>query len=112
MERAWMGREGERLVDGVVAEMVALCPWMDVEDASMFREVMVAHFGLVAGEEVDVGVMAGALLVLAERAEAVGDRRRAWAFTSGPGGRMQRCEVRSTTSQSFRRGWQRCREER
>ena len=80
MERAWMGRDGERLVDGVVAEMVALCPWMDAEDARMVREVVVAHFGLVAGEEVDVGVMAGALLVLAERAQAVGDRRRAWAF--------------------------------
>ena len=80
MERAWMGREGERLVDGVVAELVALCPWMDAEDARMVREVVVAHCGLVAGEEVDLEVMAGALWVLAERAEAVGDRRRAWAF--------------------------------
>jgi len=80
MERAWMGRERKRLVDGVVAEMVALCSWMDAEDARMFREVVVAHFGLVAGEEVDLEVMAGALSVLAERAEAVGDRRRAWTF--------------------------------
>ena len=75
-----MGRDQEHLVDGVVAEMMALCPWMDGEDARMVREVVVAHFGVVAGEEVDVGVMAGALWVLAERAEAVGDRRRAWAF--------------------------------
>jgi hypothetical protein len=80
MERAWMGRDQERLVDGVVAEMMALCPWMDAEDARMVREVVVAHFGVVAGEEVDREVMAGALLVLAERAQAVGDRRRAWAF--------------------------------
>ena len=80
MERAWMGKDQERLVDGVVAELVALCPWMDGEDARMFREVVVAHFGLVAGEDVELEVMAGALSVLAERAQAVGDRRRAWAF--------------------------------
>ncbi len=80
MERAGMGSKGKRLVEGVVAELVALCPWMDAEDARMFREVVVAHFGVVAGEEVDLEVMARALLVLAERAQAVGDRRRAWAF--------------------------------
>jgi hypothetical protein len=80
MDSAGMGREEVRLVDGVVAELVALCPWMDGEDARMVREVVVAHFGLVAGEEVDLEVMAGALWVLAERAEAVGDLRRAWAF--------------------------------
>ena len=80
MDSAGMGREEVRLVDGVVAELVALCPWMDGEDARMVREVVVAHFGFVAGEEVDLEVMAGALWVLAERAQAVGDRRRAWAF--------------------------------
>src|SRR5215469_10056511 len=80
MEHAGLGRAGERLVDGVVAELVALCPWMDGEDARMVREVMVAHFGFVVGEDVDLEVMAAALSVLAERAQAVGDRRRGWAF--------------------------------
>ena len=80
MEHAGMGREEVRLVEGVVAELVALCPWMDGEDARMVREVVVAHFGLVAGEDVDLEVMAGTLSVLAERAQAVGDRRRAWVF--------------------------------
>ena len=39
-----------------------------------------AHGGLVIGEVVDREAMAVALLGLAQRAEAAGDRRRAWAF--------------------------------
>jgi hypothetical protein len=63
----------------VVAEIVEVCPWMSEEDVGMVREVFASHFRLVEGEEVDLGRMAGVLLGLAERAEAVGDVRRAWA---------------------------------
>lgn len=42
--------------------------------------VFTAHVGLVIGEAVDVEVMAAALSGLAQRAGAVGERRRVWAF--------------------------------
>lgn len=64
----------------VVAEIVEVCPWMSEEEVGMVREVFASHFRLVEGEEVDLGRMAGVLLGLAERAEAVGDVRRAWTF--------------------------------
>jgi len=75
-----MDREVEQGVEEMVAGLMQLCPWMDEEDVALVREASRAHFGLLVGEEVDVGLMAGTLLVLAQRAEAVGDRRRAWAF--------------------------------
>ena len=75
-----MDREAEQGVEEAVAGLMLLCPWMDREDEELVREAFRAHFGLVVGEEVDVGLLAGTLLVLAQRAEAVGDRRRAWAF--------------------------------
>jgi hypothetical protein len=75
-----MNREATHSVEEAVAGLTLLCPWMDAEDVALMREVFRAHMGLVVGEEVDVGLMAGAILVLAQRAEAVGDRRRAWAF--------------------------------
>jgi hypothetical protein len=75
-----MDREAAQVVEELVAGLMLLCPWMDAEDAVLVREAFRAHVGLLMGEEVDVGLMAGTLLVLAQRAEAVGDRRRAWAF--------------------------------
>src|SRR5258706_8853111 len=73
-----MDREAEQGVEEMVAGLMLLCPWMDEEDVTLAREAFRAHFRLVVGEEVDVGLMAGTLLVLGQRAEAVGDRRRAW----------------------------------
>lgn len=70
----------EEVVGEVVAEIVAVCPWMSEEEVGMVREVLASHFRLVAGEDVDQGRMAGLLLGLAERAEAAGDVRRAWTF--------------------------------
>jgi len=67
-----MDREAEQGVEEMVAGLMLLCPWMDAEDVVLVREAFRAHFGLVAGEEVDVGVMAGTVLVLAQRAEATG----------------------------------------
>jgi hypothetical protein len=75
-----MDKEAARGVEELVAGLMLLCPWMDGEDVALVREAFRAHFGLMVGEEVDVGLMARAILVLAQRAEAVGDRRRAWAF--------------------------------
>ena len=64
----------------IVAEVVGLCPWMMEEDVEAVRVVFSAHFGRVAGQEADLGRMAGLLLGLAQRAEAAGDARRAWTF--------------------------------
>src|SRR5258708_38501155 len=80
-----MNREATQAVEEAVAGLTLLCPWMDVEDVALMREAFRAHMGLVVGEEVDVGLMAGAILGLAQRAEAVGGRRRAWAFGQGYG---------------------------
>jgi hypothetical protein len=49
----------------VVAEVVGLCPWMMEEDVEAVRAVFSAHFGRVAGQELDLGRMAGLLLGLA-----------------------------------------------
>ncbi len=68
------------MCEEIVAEVAALCPWMTEEDVEAVRSVFSSHFGLVAGQEVDLGRMAGMLLGLAERAEAEGDARRAWTF--------------------------------
>ena len=70
----------ERAVQEVVSEVVALCPWMQEVDVALAEGVFRGHFGLVAGEAVDVAGMAVALFKLAERAGVMGDRRRAWAF--------------------------------
>jgi len=67
-------------VEQIVAGMVGVCPWMTEEDVRIVREVVSAHLGLVVGRVVDLGRMAGLLLWLAERADAMGDARRAWAF--------------------------------
>jgi len=67
-------------VEQIVAGMVGVCPWMTEEDVRVVREVVSAHAGLVVGRVVDLGRMAGLLLWLAERADAMGDGRRAWAF--------------------------------
>jgi hypothetical protein len=75
-----MDREVAQAVEEFVAALTRLCPWMEQEDVGLVREAFRAQMGLVVGEEVDVELMAGAILVLAQRAEAVGDRRRAWAF--------------------------------
>jgi hypothetical protein len=75
-----MDRALERVVQEAVSEMVALCPWMKEADVARVETVFTAHMGLVAGDEVDVAVIAATTLVLAQRAEVVGDRRRAWAF--------------------------------
>lgn len=64
----------------VVKAVVALCPWMDGNDGVVLRRVCAVHFGLVCGEVVDLDVMARDVLVLAARAEEVGDRLRHWAF--------------------------------
>ena len=64
----------------VVAEVVGVCPWMTEEDVGLVRLVISSHLRLVTGEVVDMGAMAGALLGLAQRAEEVGDVRRAWVF--------------------------------
>src|SRR5215469_18578493 len=66
--------------EALVAEVVVLCPWMTEEDVEAVRAVFSAHFGRVAGQEADLGRMAGLLLGLAQRAEAAGDARRAWTF--------------------------------
>ena len=75
-----MDEEGRRMVEEIVGEMIALCPWMMPEDVPLLWQVFGGQVRLARGEVVDVGVMAGALMVLAERAEVAGDRRRAWAF--------------------------------
>lgn len=75
-----MDRVCDEVVEEVVAEIAEVCPWMGVEEVRMVQEVFTSQFRLVAGEEVDLGRMAGMLLGLAERAEAVGDMRRAWTF--------------------------------
>jgi hypothetical protein len=75
-----MDRAFERVVQEAVTEVVASCPWMDRADVARVETVFTAHVGLVAGEAVDVAVMAAALSGLAQRAEVMGDRRRAWAF--------------------------------
>jgi hypothetical protein len=75
-----MDREEQRVVQEAVSEVVALCHWMDEGDVARVETVFMAHVGRVAGDVVDMGVMAAALSGLAQRAEAVGDRRRAWAF--------------------------------
>ncbi len=63
-----------------VAGVVALSPWMSEEDKRVVREVLAAHDAMAVGEEVDVGVLAAHLSVLGQRAEEVGDMRRAWMF--------------------------------
>jgi hypothetical protein len=75
-----MEDDGRRMVEEIVGEVIALCPWVMPEDVPVLWLAVEGQVGLTRGEAVDVGVMAGALLVLAERAEAAGDRRRAWAF--------------------------------
>jgi hypothetical protein len=70
----------EEVVEEVVAEIAEVCPWMGEEEVGMVQEVFASQFRLVVGEEVDLGRMAGLLLGLAERAEVVGDMRRAWIF--------------------------------
>lgn len=75
-----MDRASQRVVQEAVNEVVALCLWMDAEDVAMAEEVFTAHVRLVVGEVVDLEAMEATLLVLARRAEAVGDGRRAWAF--------------------------------
>ena len=67
-------------LETIVAEVVMLCPWMTEADVEAVRAVFSAHFGRVAGQKLDLGRMAGLLLGLAQRAEAVGDARRAWTF--------------------------------
>jgi len=75
-----MDRASQRVVQEAVSEVAALCPWMNAEDVAMAEEVFRAHVGLVAGEVVDLEAMGATLLVLAQRAEEVGDVRRAWGF--------------------------------
>ncbi len=84
----WIG-DGvyERCVAGVVraferimVEMVRVCPWMTGDDLEDLRRVLAAHMAMVGGEDVDVVRMADGLLRLAQRADEVGDRRRAWVF--------------------------------
>lgn len=75
-----MERVDERVVQEVVSEVVALCPWMNEVDVAHVETVFRAHVGLVVGEAVDVAGMALALAGLAQRAGVMGDRRRAWAF--------------------------------
>ena len=67
-------------LEALVAEVVVLCPWMTEADVETLHAVFSAHFGRVAGQEADLGRMAGLLLGLAQRAEAAGDARRAWTF--------------------------------
>jgi len=67
-------------LEALVADVVVLCPWMTEADVEAVRAVFSAHFGRVAGQERDLGRMAGLLLGLAQRAEAAGDARRAWTF--------------------------------
>lgn len=70
--------------EGFEENMVAvrwLCPWMDEEDVGQYRQVLAMWFELVIGEGVvDLEEIAGVLGVLAQRSEAMGDERRAWAF--------------------------------
>ena len=67
-------------LEAIVAEVVLLCPWMTEADVEAVRAVFSAHFGYVAGQKRDLGMLAGLLLGLAQRSEAVGDARRAWTF--------------------------------
>jgi len=73
----WIGRfnvrfrRGWRKWHGSVASM-------DEDDRVLAHDVVVAQFGMMVGEAVDMDSMAGALFGLAQRAEAVGDRLRAW----------------------------------
>lgn len=75
-----MDSEWERVVQEAVSEVVAICPWMEEAEVALVQQVFGTQVGLAAGEVVDVGRMAGALLALAARAEAAQDRRRAWTF--------------------------------
>ena len=75
-----MDEEGRRMVEEIVGEMIALCPWVMPEDVPLVWQVFGGQVRLARGDVVDAGVMAGALMILAERAEMAGDRRRAWAF--------------------------------
>src|SRR5689334_14947295 len=52
----------ERECEAVVAELVELCPWMTGLDVMALRQAFGAQAALVAGEDVDVGAMAGCLL--------------------------------------------------
>ncbi len=75
-----MDRAFQSAVQEGVEEMARACPWMDEDDRVLARDVVAAQFGMMVGEVVDVDSMAGALFGLAQRAEAVGDRLRAWGF--------------------------------
>lgn len=77
-ERAdvWVARASDELV----VQVVGLCPWMGEQDKEMLRVAAATHFGMVAGEEVDLAAMAENVFELAERAKCAGDRRRQWAF--------------------------------
>ena len=92
----------------VVAEVVGVCPWMTEEDVGWCGWCSPSHLRLVTGEVVDMGAMAGALLGLAQRAEEVGDVRRAWVFDQLYAGCVRRCGGRNTTGLSFPRSWQYC----
>src|SRR5258708_20356939 len=67
-------------LEALVTEVVVLCPWMTEADVEAVRAVFSAHFGRVAGQEIDLGRMAGLLLGLAQHAEAAGGGRRAWTL--------------------------------
>jgi hypothetical protein len=73
-------REVEQFVEAAVADMVELCPWMVEEDVGLWRLAITLQFRLVLGEVIDLARMMRAILGLAQRAEAVGDARRTWAF--------------------------------
>jgi len=75
-----MDRALQRAVQEGVEEMVRVCPWMDEDDRVLAHDVVVAQFRMMVGEVVEVDSMAGALFGLAQRAEVVGDRLRAWGF--------------------------------
>jgi hypothetical protein len=45
-------------LEALVAEVVLLCPWMTEADVAAVRAVFSAHFGRVAGQELDLGRMA------------------------------------------------------
>ncbi len=77
-ERCLLGMDED--FEHFVAGVVALSPWMSEEDKRVVREVLAAHDAMAVGEEVDVGVLAAHLSVLGQRAEEVGDMRRAWMF--------------------------------
>ena len=106
-----MDKAFERVVQEAVTEVVASCPWMDEADVARVETVFTAHVGLVAGEAVDVGVMAAALSGLAQRAEAAGDRRRAWdARAVVSVGVCVAAGGRNTAGLSFRQSWRPWRE--